>query len=124
MTSLRTEKRPRRLTLVKKKVQLCRACTDRQQTPVRFEADVLVAGVGLSGTAAALATARNGVQTILFDPNNAPGGNATFGCVRAINNLFLDLINVIPWYSLYQRCWACSLVSVLLTALPSGSLLR
>jgi len=60
-----------------------------RQTPIVAEADVVVAGAGLAGCAAAIAAARSGASTSLVDRNNAPGGNATFGMIGGITNLFL-----------------------------------
>lgn len=43
--------------------------------------DVIVAGGGIAGVAAALASARSGAQTLLLEKENAPGGLATLGLI-------------------------------------------
>lgn len=50
-------------------------------TPVTAECDVLVAGGGIAGIAAALSAARNGAKTILVDRGYMLGGLATAGLV-------------------------------------------
>lgn len=47
--------------------------------PIVAEADVVVAGGGVAGYAAALASARNGAKTILIEQGNCIGGMATAG---------------------------------------------
>lgn len=59
-----------------------------RETPVGYEADVIVAGAGLSGTAAAIAAARAGARTVLFERQNCPGGTITSGLITGLNNLF------------------------------------
>ncbi|MFO7871404.1 MAG: FAD-dependent oxidoreductase [Kiritimatiellia bacterium] len=52
---------------------------DIGKMPVSAETDVLVVGGGPSGTAAALAAARNGADTLLIEQFNCMGGVATAG---------------------------------------------
>jgi len=47
----------------------------RKNVPVAQEADVVVAGGGVSGIIAAIAAARAGAKTVLIDRFGAPGGN-------------------------------------------------
>lgn len=54
---------------------------EKRKTPVRFKADVIVAGGGPAGLATALAAARNGAKTILVERYNCLGGLATAGLV-------------------------------------------
>jgi len=54
------------------------------------EADVLVAGGGVSGVAAALSAARAGASTVLVERNGVLGGVATSGLMANIGNQFLD----------------------------------
>ena len=49
--------------------------------PVKHSCDVLVAGGGLAGSAAAVAAARNGARVVLIDKACALGGLATLGIV-------------------------------------------
>ncbi len=58
--------------------------------PVLGEADVLVAGGGVSGAAAALASARAGARTVLVERNGVLGGVATAGLMANITNHFMD----------------------------------
>ena len=51
--------------------------------------DVIVAGGGVAGVAAALAAARNGAKVLLVEKNCALGGLATVGLV----NLFVPMCN-------------------------------
>ena len=39
--------------------------------------DLIVAGAGYAGTAAAVRAARNGMDVLLFDQDGAPGGTAS-----------------------------------------------
>ena len=55
---------------------------------VRAEVDVVVAGGGLGGIAAAMAAARSGVRTLLVERNSYPGGVATAGMCCSIFNCF------------------------------------
>jgi len=57
--------------------------------PVFDEVDVLVAGGGISGCAAALAAARAGAKTILVERNGCLGGVATASLMASIGNRFL-----------------------------------
>ena len=52
---------------------------DARQIPVRGEYDVVVAGGGLGGTAATLASARSGARTLVVERNSFLGGVATAG---------------------------------------------
>ena len=52
-----------------------------REIPVRLECDVLVAGGGIAGIAAALAAARGGRKVILVEREYALGGMATLGLV-------------------------------------------
>ena len=58
-------------------------------TPVTHECDVLVAGGGVAGIAAALAAARHGVKVILLEKQFMLGGLATSGLVT----IYLPLCN-------------------------------
>jgi hypothetical protein len=51
--------------------------------------DVVVAGGGVSGCAAAVAAAREGAQTVLIERNGVLGGVATAGLMANIGNLYL-----------------------------------
>ncbi len=51
----------------------------RREIPVTMEVDVIVAGAGMSGIAAAVASARNGADTLLVERNGVVGGVATAG---------------------------------------------
>lgn len=56
-------------------------------TEERF--DVLVAGAGLAGVAAAVSAARLGARTLLVERDAAPGGNATSALVHTFCGLYL-----------------------------------
>lgn len=56
--------------------------------PVRAEYDVIVAGAGLGGIAAAIAAARSGAQVLLVERNGFLGGVATAGMCCSIFNCF------------------------------------
>ena len=49
--------------------------------PVRYEADVMVAGSGMAGIAAALGAAMEGMDVIIVERFGVLGGNATAGGV-------------------------------------------
>ena len=55
---------------------------------VRDEVDVLVAGGGLGGVSAAVASARAGARTLLVERNGYPGGVATAGLCCSVFNCF------------------------------------
>mgnify|MGYP001082151861 CR=1 FL=1 len=61
-----------------------------RQIPVCARTDVVVAGGGVSGCAAALAARRAGSQVILLERNGILGGVATAGLMANIGNHFLD----------------------------------
>ncbi len=50
------------------------------QTPVLYEADVVVVGAGPAGIGAAIAAARNGANTIIIEKSNCAGGLQTMAC--------------------------------------------
>ncbi|MCS7114066.1 MAG: FAD-dependent oxidoreductase [Candidatus Bathyarchaeota archaeon] len=52
--------------------------------PLRFDVDVLVVGGGMAGVAAAIASARNGMNTLLIEGQSSLGGLATNGLVSGI----------------------------------------
>ncbi|MFP4057293.1 MAG: FAD-dependent oxidoreductase [Candidatus Brocadiia bacterium] len=54
------------------------------------QVDVLVAGGGVAGCAAALGAARAGARTALVERNGVLGGVATAGLMANIGNMFLD----------------------------------
>ncbi len=56
--------------------------------PVRDTVDVLVAGGGLGGVAAAIAAARGGARTLLIERNSYLGGVATAGMCCSILNCY------------------------------------
>jgi len=56
--------------------------TEKQrETPIERQCDVLVAGGGIAGVAAAIAAARNGARVILLEREFALGGLATLGLI-------------------------------------------
>jgi len=59
-----------------------------RRTPVRDTCDVLVAGAGLGGVAAALAAARAGAEVILVERNAFAGGTATAGMCCSVFNCY------------------------------------
>lgn len=58
------------------------------QLPIRGQWDVIVAGGGLGGVAAAIASARTGAKTLLVERNSCVGGVATAGMCCSIFNCF------------------------------------
>ncbi len=52
-----------------------------KKIPVSMEVDVIVAGGGVAGLSAAIASARNGANTVLIERHNALGGLGTMGLV-------------------------------------------
>ena len=61
-----------------------------REIEVLDEVDVLVAGGGVAGCAAAVAAARAGGRTMLLERNGVLGGVATAGLMANIGNRFLD----------------------------------
>ncbi|MEK6797033.1 MAG: FAD-dependent oxidoreductase [Spirochaetota bacterium] len=61
---------------------------DTRDLPVLAEVDVLVAGGGLGGIAAATASARAGAKTMLIERNSYAGGVATAGLCCSIFNCY------------------------------------
>ena len=57
-----------------------------REIEVLDQVDVLVAGAGVSGCAAAVAAARAGARTMLLERNGALGGVATVGLMANIGN--------------------------------------
>ena len=55
---------------------------------VRGEYDVIVAGGGLAGVSAAVASARAGARTLLLERNGFPGGVATAGMCCSVFNCY------------------------------------
>jgi len=53
----------------------------QKELPCYRDVDVLVAGAGPAGIGAAIAAARNGAKTLVFDQNGCVGGAATIGLV-------------------------------------------
>ncbi len=62
-----------------------------REIEVLADADVLVAGAGVAGCAAAVAAARAGAKTILLERNGCLGGIATAGLMANIGNLLTGL---------------------------------
>lgn len=62
----------------------------RRDAPVVFEADVVVAGGGSAGIAAAIAAAREGAKTALIERYGFFGGNAVSAYVGTICGLYLS----------------------------------
>ena len=59
-----------------------------RRTPVRDKVDVLIAGGGTAGFAAAIAAARNGVSCLVVDNLGCLGGTFTAGCVYWVDGLW------------------------------------
>ncbi len=55
-----------------------------------MECDVLVAGGGVSGVPAAVASARAGCSTVLIEKEREPGGTGVRGMLRTICGLYLN----------------------------------
>jgi hypothetical protein len=68
--------------------QAKRVAEPARDVPVRGEVDVLVAGGGLGGVAAAMAAARAGAKTLLVERNTFAGGVATAGMCCSIFNCY------------------------------------
>jgi len=61
-----------------------------REIEVLNEVDVVVAGAGVAGCAAAVAAARAGARTMLIERNGVLGGVATTGLMANIGNLYMD----------------------------------
>ena len=60
---------------------MMKTVNENLNTPIRYEYDVMVAGGGVAGIAAALASARSGASTILCEREYGLGGLATLGLI-------------------------------------------
>ena len=60
-----------------------------REIPVRYECSVLVAGAGLTGMCAAIASGRAGARTLLVEQSQMLGGVATAGLMASFNNRFI-----------------------------------
>lgn len=60
----------------------------QREIPVAREAEVIVAGAGAAGIAAAIASARNGADTLLIERNGVLGGVAIAGSMLAWGNTY------------------------------------
>lgn len=65
----------------------------RRRLPVSHEADVVVAGSGVSGVSAAVASSRAGAKTLLIERYGFPGGTSTAGLMSGITNFFFTRMN-------------------------------
>ena len=61
----------------------------KETIPIKGHYDVIVAGGGVSGVAAAVSARRNGCRTLLLEKSNLLGGLATIGLV----NFFVPMCN-------------------------------
>ena len=61
---------------------------EEREVPVKKEYDVIVAGGGLGGIAAAIASSRAGAKTLLIERNSFVGGVATAGMCCSIFNCY------------------------------------
>lgn len=64
--------------------RISRAVEERLSTPILGEYDVIVAGAGPAGAAAAIAAGRAGCKTLLIEKTNAPGGMWTAGLINPL----------------------------------------
>jgi len=64
-----------------------------RETPIAYEADVVVAGGGVAGCSAAISAARNGAKTLLVERNGVLGGVAGAGLMTNIGNAFMTAQN-------------------------------
>lgn len=68
-------------------------CEPARETPVAYEADVIISGGGVSGCAAALSSARLGAKTLLIERNGVLGGIGGAGLMTNIGNSFMTAEN-------------------------------
>jgi hypothetical protein len=61
-----------------------------RQTPILYDADVVVVGGGTAGCIAAIAAARSGAETVLVERFGTLGGCPTVGRCAHIGNRFID----------------------------------
>ncbi len=59
------------------------------ETPVVAKADVVVAGGGLSGVAAAVAATRSGANVLMLEQHAFPGGTSTAALMSGITNFYV-----------------------------------
>ena len=72
-----------------------RVIETQRTLPIRGRYDVLVAGGGLGGVAAAIAAARCGARTLLVERNGFVGGVATAGMCCSIFNCYYSTFAVV-----------------------------
>lgn len=74
--------------------------------PIIKEAEVVVAGGGLAGCAAAIAAARHGARVLLVESGGCLGGAATQGLVAPISSIYTKTSNIkfggILWEIIYE----------------------
>jgi len=64
---------------------------EKRETPVVKEVDVTIIGGGLAGVSACIASAREGVSTLLIERDCFLGGVATAGLMSSMTNFFFTL---------------------------------
>jgi hypothetical protein len=68
----------------------------QEQIPVKSEYDAVIVGGGSAGVAAAIACAREGLETLLISRGSELGGNISQDLVHSISGLYLISGDVVP----------------------------
>ncbi len=68
----------------------------QEQTPTKLNYDAVIVGGGSAGVAAAIACAREGLDTLLIVRGSELGGNISQGLVHSISGLYLISGDVVP----------------------------